>query len=148
MPEEKPEELRRVEHRYLKQLEVSVFMVILCCLWVGFVIISTYYLGMGYRWSLLSLEEWIYVGCFVIGFFLVIELVVYAHYRSLTKGERKREKPTLVFFQGKRVHVFTYPVHAKGGIFSKTYIPLGNDTLVQVRTQMVPPRELWSKKEP
>lgn len=141
------EKKQGLEHRYLVQLESSLLFVLLYCIWVLFVIISIYYFGMGYRWSLLSMDEWIYSGCAVIGFFFVVELVIYLHYRSRTKTYKKEEKTPAFSFQGKPTHIFTYPLNTKGGMFSKTYIPLDNNTLLLVRAQILSPQELWKKKE-
>jgi hypothetical protein len=60
----------------------------------------------------------------------------------------EQQKPTQLSYKGKRLHVYTYPPGVKGGIFSKTHIKIDGDTILNVRIQMIPPQELWGKKEP
>ncbi len=49
--------------------------------------------------------------------------------------------------EGKRVYDFTVPKDVKGGLFSKTYIALDEETVLRVRHQIVPSKTLWDKKE-
>lgn len=48
---------------------------------------------------------------------------------------------------GKRVYDFTVPNDVKGGLFSKTYIALDEESVLRVRHQIVPSKTLWDKKE-
>ncbi|MCX6664935.1 MAG: hypothetical protein NT038_02575 [Euryarchaeota archaeon] len=148
MTEKKTNRKKTIEHRYLIQLKISLLLIILYGSWTAFVAMSIYYLKMGYRWSVLSIDEWMYIGCFMIGFFIVIELIIYFNYRSQKKTTKwKEEKISTQFFKGKQLYVYTYPLQAKGGIFSKTYIPLSDHMVLQIRTQMSPAEQMWPMKK-
>ena len=148
MTEKRINKKKTIEYRYLIQLKISLLLVILYCAWTAFVAFSIYYLNMGYRWSVLSIDEWMYIGCFMIGFFIVIELLLYFNYLSQKKTTIwDEEKISTQFFKGKQLYVYTYPLHAKGGIFSKTYIPLSDHMVLQIRTQMIPAEQMWLKKK-
>ena len=51
------------------------------------------------------------------------------------------------FINEKKVHIYTYPKGITGGIFSKTYIDIDGHNILRLRTLMIPPGELWGKKE-
>ena len=53
-----------------------------------------------------------------------------------------------VSYEGKQLCIYTHPELSKGGIFSKTYISLDDKNLLKVRILMIPPEDLWCKKEP
>jgi hypothetical protein len=36
---------------------------------------------------------------------------------------------------------------AKGGIFSKTYIIIDEDRVLNIRYQMIPPNDLWGQQQ-
>ena len=137
----------KLRNRYRKWSKAILLIAIIYFIWTSFVIISIYFLEMGYRWSFLSIGEWIYVGCFLIGFFIVLELIFYGHYHSTKKGKLEEEKPKPLFHKDKRLHMYTFPERAKGGIFSKTHIKIDENNIVNFRVQMVPPKELWGKKD-
>ncbi len=148
MKEKKPKEKKTLEHRYIIQLKIILLIVIIYCSWTASVALSIYNFNMGYRWSVLSIDEWMYIGCFMISFFIVIELLLYFNYRSRKKPTTwEAEKISTQFFKGKQLYVYTYPLHAKGGIFSKTYIPLSDHTVLQIRTQMIPAEHMWPMKK-
>jgi len=127
--------------RWTKLFTILAFFYIL---WVAIVILGIYYLNMGYRWSYFSLEQWVLGGCILLGIFIVLELIfLLITTKQYTSQTQQVEK---VFFKEKQLHVFTYPSQAKGGIFSRTYIPLNEHTILRVRTQMIKAEELWQQK--
>jgi hypothetical protein len=48
---------------------------------------------------------------------------------------------------GKPVFQFTYPIDAKGGIFSKTYLQIDDGFVLRIRSQMFTAEELWPSKD-
>lgn len=136
-----------LKNRYRKLSKVVFILAIIYLIWVSFVIISIYFLEMGYRWALLSIDEWVYVGIVLLAIFIVLELIFFLHYHSAVKEKIEGKKPKPEFYKGKRVHVYTYPSHAKGGLFSKTYIPIDDKNILRVRTNMISAENLWKKKE-
>lgn len=145
------EELSKIEDklkaRYSTLSKVFVAIAILFIIWVFVVLLGVYLLGQGYNWALLSLENWIYVLCALISFFVILEIIFYLHYNAVSKKRVEAEKPEPEFCQGKRLYVYTHPKGAEGGIYSKTYIKIDESSVLRLRSLMVPPQELWSKKE-
>jgi len=145
------EEISKVEDklkaRYSTLSKVFVAISILFIIWVFVVLLGIYLLGQGYNWALLSLDNWVYVLCALLGFFIVLEIIFYLHYNSVSKKRLDVEKPELEFTQGKRLYVYTHPKGAEGGIYSKTYIKIDENNVLRLRTLMIPPQEIWIKKE-
>jgi hypothetical protein len=111
--------------------------------WVIVVIGGVYYLNLGYRWAVLPMDQWMIGGIILFALLILIEFFFFIKLRrtkSIQQGSQFGQ------FKGKTVHIFTSPSSAKGGIFSRTYIPIDKDTFLQMRTQMIPPEELWRKK--
>jgi len=145
------EEISKVEDklkaRYSTLSKLFVVIAILFIIWVFVVLLGIYLLGQGYNWALLSLDNWIYVLCALIGFFVLLEIIFYLHYISVSKKRLEAEKPELEFTQGKRLYVYTHPKGAEGGVYSKTYIKIDENSVLRLRNLIVPSQELWSKKE-
>jgi hypothetical protein len=51
------------------------------------------------------------------------------------------------YIHGKRLYIYTNPSDSKGGIYSKTYIKIDENNVLRIRNLMIPPDELWNKKE-
>jgi hypothetical protein len=79
--------------------------------------------------------------------FIILELGLYYHFYSYKKKRIEKGKIEPEYINGKRVHVFTFPHGQEGGIFSKTYIQIDEHNVLRLRTLLIPPDELWSKKE-
>lgn len=144
-------ELSKVEDklkaRYSTLSKVFLVIAILFILWIVIVVLGIYLLGLGYNWALLTLDNWIYVLCALIGFFVVLEIIFYLQYNVARKKRLEAEKPEPEFCKGKRLYVYTYPKGAEGGIYSKTYIKIDENSVLRLRALMVPPQDLWGKKE-
>jgi len=144
-------ELSKVENKlkakYSTLSKVFLVIAVLFILWIVIVVLGIHLLGLGYNWALLTLDNWIYVLCALIGFFVVLEIIFYLHYKAVSKKRLEAEKPELEFYKGKRLHVYTHPKGAEGGIYSKTYIKIDENSVLRLRALMVPPQDLWSKKE-
>jgi hypothetical protein len=145
------EELSKVEDklkvRYSTLSKLFAVIAILFIIWVFVVLLGIYLLGQGYNWALLSLDNWIYVLCVLIGFFVVLEIIFYLHYNGVSKKRLEAEKPEPEFTQGKRLYVYTHPKGAEGGIYSKTYIKIDENNVLRLRALIIPPQELWGAKE-
>jgi len=50
------------------------------------------------------------------------------------------------YLDGKKVYEYTFPKNKKGGIFSKTYVQIDNNTLLRIRNQMIPSESLWPEE--
>jgi hypothetical protein len=103
--------------------------------------------GYGYNWAILGLEEWSMVAASIIGFFVLLELLLYLGFlktkKIVTKTKKKRGPE---FIDGKKVYTYTYPKGVEGGIYSKTYIDIDGRNILRLRSMMIPPGELWGGK--
>jgi len=145
------EEISKVEDklktRYSMLSKIFLVIAVLFIIWVVIVILEIYLLGKEYNWALLSLDNWIYACCALLGFFVVLEIIFYLHYSAVKKKRLGAEKPEPEFCQGKRLYVYTCPKGAEGGIYSKTYIKIDENSVLSLRALIISPQELWIKKE-
>ncbi|MBP1662055.1 MAG: hypothetical protein H6P94_304 [Thermoplasmatales archaeon] len=135
--------------RLLKAMKFFFLITILYSLWITLVIMGVYYLHLGNQWAYLSMEQWILTAIGLISIAIGVECVLLLQY-ILTKrktqepAEPKKQKE---YIQGKQVHSITIPMDAKGGIFSKTYILIDEDRVLNIRYQMIPPNDLWGQQQ-
>lgn len=131
--------------RYIKLSKILIALALLLVILIVIVIMGVYIFEMPHNWMLLSLETWV-LGCiFLIGFLLLLIIVFYFYFHKFRKKRIEEEKPKPEYYKDKRLYVYTYPVEAKGGIFSKTYINIGDNSILRLRTLMIHPEELWKK---
>jgi len=132
------EKLRR-KYSFLSKIFVllGVFLVI----WVVIVFIGAWLLDYGYNWALFSVSDWVLIVLFIMVAFIIVELIVFLHYRSVKN--KIVEKPREEYISGRKVYVFTYPPGMEGGIFSKTYVEIDDKNILRLRTLMIPPEEVW-----
>lgn len=144
------QELQKTEDKlrvkYSRWSKIFFVIAILFIIWVAIVTLGIVVFEHGPIWALLTLEHWIYACCGLIGFFIILELIFYLHCTSIKNKRLKQEKPKPEFINSKRLHVYTDPSGAEGGIFSKTYISIDENHVLRLKTLMVPPGDLWSKK--
>ena len=142
-------ELRSIEdklrNRYSLLSKLFILIAILFTIFIVIVFLGITYLGYGYNWAGISLEGWVIALCSLFGVFIILELILYFHFSSAKTKRIDAEKPKIEFINGKRVHVFTFPKGKEGGIFSKTYIEINENSVLRVRSLIIPPEELWSK---
>ena len=134
-------------NRYKKWSKVFFVVALLYFIWAFVVVMGVYFFELGYRWSLLSINEWIYLGIGIFALFIVLEVIFLIHHTMAQKQQRAPGQPASLYYKGRRLHIFTYPAGSKGGIYSKTHIKIDDDNIVNVRVQMVPPANLWGKNE-
>jgi len=137
--------LQKLRKRYITGSIVLLILGILVFAWNLLVAFGVYYLNLGYRWAFLSIDEWMYVGWTVFIVFIFIEIIFFAHYYA--QAQKHKETP-MVFqpqqmFKGRKLLVYTYPKGVSGGVFSKTHVKIDDETILNVRIQIIPERELW-----
>jgi hypothetical protein len=142
---ESPSSVELVRKKYLTLTKLFLMVTILFLLWVVVVGLGIGILKLGPSWAVLSLETWIYIWCALIAVFIVCELLFYALYSSKARMVPEEPPAEAEYLHGKRVYVFTFPPGVQGGIFSKTYITIDQQTVLRLRTLMVPPGEAWRK---
>jgi len=139
------EEILRL--RYSKLSKIFLILGLLLVLWVVIVFIGARVLNYGYDWALLSVRNWILLVSIIIVVFILLIVIFSAHFYTVKKKLSSVKKPKVEYVAGKKVHVFTFPQGVEGGIFSKTYVEIDDENILRVRTLMLPPEKLWSKKE-
>ncbi|MEF8880088.1 MAG: hypothetical protein V5A64_06850 [Candidatus Thermoplasmatota archaeon] len=96
----------------------------------------------GPNWLFFPIEIWLYFLVSLLVLFAVLELVFFQRYKSSisTVRDDRREKPR--YIDGRRVYVYTFPKGAKGGVFSKTFIPIDENSVLLLRCRMVHPDKI------
>lgn len=133
--------------RYSRLTKILIVFVMLFIIWVLIVTLGIAVLEMSPNWAFLTLDGWLYVWSVVIVVFIVLELVFYFHYKSVGKTSVEFEEAKPEFVHGKRLYVYSHPKGVEGGIYSKTYITIDENSVLRLRTLMIPPVELWIKKD-
>ncbi|MDH7507126.1 MAG: hypothetical protein QHH15_05000 [Candidatus Thermoplasmatota archaeon] len=144
-------EMREMESKLFKKYsflsKLFILIVLILIIFLSIVFMGIYFLGYGHDWALLSLDAWIITISLICVVFILLEIIFYYHFSSFKKKRIEMEKPKPEFIDGKKVHVFTYPKEAKGGIFSKTYIEIDKKNILRLRSLIIPPDEIWGDKE-
>ena len=102
-------------------------------------------------WTGISPSLWLILISILIGAFIVIDIILYITPQFFVKDPISTQQMNLVEFpeieerHGKKVYEYTYPVGSKGGIFSKTYIQIGEYTLLRIRNQILQKEQIWKK---
>lgn len=135
-----------LKRRYLRFSRFILLLAICCSLWITILLLGTYYWGYGNKWAFLSLNEWIYSIIGVIVLFILLEFFfIFHHFKVRRYLMGYHLKPR--YFQGKRLYHYTIPKDAKGGIFSKTFVAVDEQTIITFRYQMIPSQDLWGSKK-
>jgi hypothetical protein len=145
------QELQKIENklkvRFPQLVKLFIIIIILSFIWIVIVALGITIYEFKPTWALLSLDNWIYAGATLIALFIVFEFLLYFYYVIIRKKRMKPEKPKPEYHEGKRVHIYTYPKSAEGGIFSKTYINIDENNVLRLKTLIIPPGDLWTKNE-
>ena len=147
----------------VKYRRITIFLLliaILFTLWTAAIVLSVFTYQMDARWAVLTPTEWVIIDIALVAFFLLIDAAVYMRYRAKTRPlhpkppkmkkprKAKIEKPAAPpMIKGHEVYTVTLPMGAKGGIFSKTFVPIDDRRVLQLRYQMIPPTTLWPPKQ-
>ena len=137
----------KLRRRYSRMFKIFLVIAFLSIIWIVIVALGVFIWEKGPTWALFTLEKWIYAWVGLALIFIVLELIFYFHYIRVRNRRLEEYKPKAEFYHGKRLYVFTHPKGMEGGIFSKTYIHIDKNNVLRLRTLMIPPGELWSKKE-
>ena len=138
----------KLKYRYLKASKFLFLFTILYALWIALVIIGVYFLQLGIKWAVFTIEQWILSAIILISIVIALESVFLLHNALIRKKHLQLEQPKQqVYLQGKQVQSYTIPAGAKGGIFSKTFITIDETRVLNLRYQMIPPSILWKQKQ-
>jgi hypothetical protein len=139
------------KQRLLKATKFFFLFTVLYTLWIAVVIMGVYFLHLGNKWAILSMEQWILSAIALISVAIGLEVVLLIQYtlsrkKQLEQLEPKKQKQK-EYIQRKQLHNYTIPFDAKGGIFSKTYILIDEERVLNLRYQMIPPNDLWRQQQ-
>jgi len=134
-----------LKNRYLKLSKFIILIVIIYTIWIAFIISSVYFLGLGNKWAYLTMDQWIISSIAIFSFFVVLEVLLFLHYLMVKRKRIEGEKPKPAEFKGRKLHIFTLPINSQGGIYSKTYVQLDENNILNLRYQMIPQSELINK---
>jgi len=137
----------KLKVRYLKISKIIILLAVIYFIWTVFHIISVYFLGFGNKWAALTMDQWILSSIIFFSICIGLVLLFVLHHYIIKKRRIESEKPKPVFYKGKRLYIHTLPDRSKGGIFSKTFVKIDEDTILSLRFQMIPPINLWGKTE-
>jgi hypothetical protein len=132
--------------RYFNFLLIFITVSLLLLVWIIIVVAGIIIFEFDPKWALLSLDTWIYTAGVFILFFIFLELMLYFGYNN-GNNIIEEEKPNQKNIYDKKLYVYTYPKEAKGGIFSKTYILINENSVLNLRCLMISPGKLWDEKE-
>jgi uncharacterized membrane protein YcjF (UPF0283 family) len=138
----------KLKRKYLRISKLILLFAMIYALWIAIVILGTFQLTLGVSWATFTVEQWVLSAIALFAVLIIIELLFFVRLSVMTpKKKRVKEGTTSEqFIKGKRVHIFTVPMDAKGGIFSKTYIKINESSVLNLRYQITAPQELWGKK--
>jgi len=132
----------KLSHRYLKLFKLFIIITILLIILIVFEAIGIIFLELGTNWILFSFEGWMVGLSLLIGLFIFLEIIFYLRYFLLQKKHLKIQKPKPEFIDGKKVYDITFPSEADGGVYSKTYIEIDDQSILRLKFLMIPPNEL------
>jgi hypothetical protein len=134
------------KRRLMKASKLLFFCTIIFSLWIALLIMSVYFFKFENKWAVLTTEQWILTAIVFISIAIGLDIILLLYY-TLSRKKYVPPEKQLIFLEGKKLHNYTIPVNAKGGIFSKTYILIDEDHILNLRYQMIPPIDLWGQKE-
>jgi hypothetical protein len=150
----------RMRARYRRIAMVFLVIAIVFTVWTMVVVVSIFMLQVGGGWTILTPTEWVLANIVVVAVFLVLDALIYVRYRAKTRSMeppavkerrlwrgRKEKTPAPELIHGREVYTVTLPPGAQGGIFSKTFVPIDDNRVLQLRYQMIPPMSLWPSQQ-
>jgi hypothetical protein len=128
--------------------KLFLIIAIVLLMWIVIVVSGVSVLDFDPDWAGLSLSSWLLVISALFAAFIIIDIMMYVTPSLFVKGtiQEFTEESTVEHLDGMKVYEYTHPKNKTGGIFSKTYIKINEDTLIRVRNQMISAEILWPEK--
>ena len=131
--------------------KLFLILTIIFILWIFVVASGSMILGFDSSWAGFSLAFWAIMFSVLIAIFIILDIVFLIKpelgLQTTDNLVQTTEMKIPEYRDGKRVYDFTFPPQVKGGLFSKTYLNIGENFLLRVRDQMFTADELWSDKK-
>jgi hypothetical protein len=151
----------RLRSRYRRIAVLLLVIAIIFTVWTIAVVLSIFMFGVSNGLTFLTPTEWVIANIIVVALFLAIDGLIFLRYRNKTRGlapqaapqarrwRRGRKEPVAApeMIHGHEVFTVTLPLGAMGGIFSKTFVPIDDQRVLQLRFQMIPPTTLWPPQQ-
>jgi hypothetical protein len=87
------------------------------------------------------LSTWLLAISIIFGIFIIIDTILYAYPKPIIYAETLSEThrmPSLVDIkEGKEIYDYKFPKNVVGGLFSKTFIPIDDKTVLRLRHQLI-----------
>ena len=135
-----------LKRRYLRLSKLMVLLAVIYSIWIAIIIIGVYFFGI-YKLAVLTMDQWILSGIGLVAIFVFFNALFIIHYYLIKRKKQVPKKPQQMIYKGKKLHIFTLPQNSRGGIFTKTFITIDENTVLNLRFQMIQPKELWSKNK-
>ena len=131
--------------------KLFLILAVVFSMWIVLVLSGQMFLDYGSTWTGLPLSFWLMLISILFAAFIAIDILIYANPKFLASFDMHLDESSQTspfeIKNGKRIYEFTIPKDVKGGLFSKTYIPIDEETVVRIRHQIVPDKKLWNKEE-
>jgi hypothetical protein len=121
---------------------------IILIMWIVIVLSGVSILDFEPDWAGLSVSLWLLVISLLFAVFIIIDILMYVSPSLFVKGNIQDFSidDSEEYLDGMKVVQYTFPRNESGGIFSKTYIKLNDNTLLRIRNQMIPAESLWPEE--
>jgi hypothetical protein len=133
---------KKISARYRWFFRQFFFISIILISLVVIAAIGIVYLGLGTNWFLFNFEGWIFGVLLAIGLFVLLEILFFLHFFFYRRKRLRLEQPQPEYIDGKIIIDITFPKGIDGGVFSKTYIEIDNNSILRLRNLMIPPDEI------
>ena len=137
--------------KYIVLPKLFLILTVIFIMWIVVLLSGPLFGVFDPHWTGLSPSLWMILISILIAVFIIIDIILYATPHFFISGSYYDlsydpvEFPEIEQRNGKQVYEYTYPVGAKGGVFSKTYIQIDDQTVVRVRNQMISKEKIWNK---
>lgn len=131
--------------------KLFLILAVVFSMWIVLVLSGQLFLQYDHAWTGLPLSFWLVLISLLFGVFIIIDIFIYAKptffFTTTTSIEQPQITTPFEVKHGKQIYEYTSPKKAKGGLFSKTYIPIDDTTVIRVRHQIISENKLWGKNE-
>ena len=135
-------------HSLILLPKLFLIITVIFIMWIVILISGPLFGVLDPDWAGLSSSLWVLLISVLIGAFIVIDIILYAT-PMINKNEtmfspvQTVEFPEIEKRDGKTVYDYTYPGSTQGGVFSKTYVQVDDQTVIRIRNQMITKEQLW-----
>ena len=127
-----------LKNEYYKWFEIFFVIAFLFFILVISIFIGTIASDIEIDWAIFSMTDWAYAGCATVAFFIILDIIFYGRIFSSSKTKTGKNKSRRELINGKKVYTFTHPKEIKWGPFSKTYIQIDEDHILNIRFPINP----------